>query len=862
MGDPVFKPNDKSVRHVSFGDDGVHLTDERGVSTRYTGARVIHAYKLTQNNIPVWVQIRGNKLTVVDRERADYILADVQEHKPGQQQGNQIVDKNGVSVFYKVIFCEDLDLYYIKTTTDVMHMSPELKRAMSAMYSIVEDYDFSDPDGTQYLRRVFDVDGGQLRHCDKVTAPQVGEFPRAKITAEHHTHMRPEEIWKAASTRGEQMRPVMLMLKHLRKLPGATEAVVSTFMLYALTAHYPIAVIVATSKRIWAAADVGALADILKQIATPLKSMHSHEIIDYTQLFELQSLVNRGTGAIDWDKEYEHRVKPDVVKVDPAEVYKAACDLFTAGVQQGFKYPKMNWNTYVASRWEWVPSGSVHSQYPEDAKYIMDEYRHKTKFVTLNAMPDHVVRGMINRPPQIHAWASEKYEWAKIRAIYGVDLTSSVITNYAMFRCEEVFKHRFPVGEEAAARRVHKRLAMMLKDSESCCYDFDDFNAQHSTESMQAVLRAYRDVFASKMTPDQQFAMQWVVDSLSDVTIHNSLGGPAKVYKPAGTLLSGWRLTTFMNTALNFIYFKLAGVFDIPGVEDSVHNGDDVLLSIRNMRSATMLHARMAAINARAQPAKCNVFSVGEFLRVEHKISKEKGLGAQYLTRSCATFIHSRIESQEPTRFTEAVKATMSRADDLYARARHCPDLMRTLASVCLAQACDAFDQPAEHADLIADSHIVVGGCKDGPFDPITHLIEEGVAYEEQREVDDSGKRSATPTTLAPGISSYARRLAQIYDGYVREDEVRERVISATQRQLAVTRKTWLKLTPLPDDTKYRFGRAMHRMYRGVVNIPHIQKARFAGIHPIALLDHSTTRTVRNIMAGVSDVHYALRVLL
>jgi hypothetical protein len=847
---------------VDFGDDGIDYSNEHGVSSKYTRAEVIRAYRLTPESIPVWVQIRGRKLTVVDRHRADYVLVDVQLHTPGLPQGPHIINKNGMSVFMKVIRCEDLDLFYIKVGTDVSQIPPIIKRAMSAMYSIVENYDFSDFDGTQYLRRVFDVDGGQLRHCGEVPRPTPGEFPRDKITAEHHTHMRPEEIWDAAKQAGENMRPVMLVLKKLRKIAGVTEAVVSTFMLYAACALYQVAVIVSTSKAIWAAKSIEELAAVLKELATPLKSMHNSDIKDYTQLFELQSLVNRGVGGVKWNDEYNHRVKPDVVDISPEDVYRHAKDIFIMGATHGFKYPKMSWDRYVSSRWEWVPSGSVHSQHTQDIPYIVDEYRHKTKFVTLNMMPDKHVSTMLGRPPQIHAWASVKYEWAKQRAIYGVDVTSSTITNFAMYRCEEVFKHRFPVGEEAAAERVHKRLNMMLRDSESCCYDFDDFNAQHSTESMKAVLRAYRDAFRLHMSEDQLIAIEWVIASLDDITIHNSMGGPAGTYKPKGTLLSGWRLTTFMNTALNFIYFKHAGVFDIAGVEDSVHNGDDVLLAVRSLKCATQLHYRMASINARAQPAKCNVFSVGEFLRVEHKISKEKGLGAQYLTRSCATSVHSRIESQEPTRFLDSLKATMTRAEDLLARSRVAPDLIRNITHMCLERASEAFGISVKLAEMIADSHYVVGGCKSGPFDPVDNLFEEHVLYEELEETDDRGKRRATTGLLSPGITAYARRLAQLYEGYVDEQDIRSRIVAATRRQLAVTRETWLEVTPLSERSRYVYGRALYRMYRGIVNIPHIQKARFAGVHPIALLDSKISNTVRSIMASVADVDYALRVLL
>jgi hypothetical protein len=820
-------------------------------------------FLLDKNNIPVWVQIRRNRLTLVNREKADYVLGHVQYRQGPLITGINKVVIAGEALMAHVVPIDDLECYYIRTKADVTIMSPYIRRALSAMYSSVNGYDFSDPDTTQYLRREFDVDPGQIKHCGEVSKPVEGEFERAKVSSEHHTHIRPEEVWEAAQQGGHQMRPVMLVLKHLRGVSGVTEAVVSTFMLYCLMARYQVAVLVATSKRIWAAKDVNALAVVLKDIATPLKSMHNAEICDLTQLFELQCLVNRGIGSIDWNAEYNHRVKPDVINVDHNKVYDEACALFREGTFHGYKYPKLELKDYISSRWEWAPSGSVHSQYKEDEKYVPKEYRHKTKFVSLNMMDDQYVKNMFERQPEIHAWASVKHEWAKQRAIYGVDLTSTVITNYAMYRCEEVFKHRFPIGEEAAADRVHRRLKMMLDGNESFCYDFDDFNAQHSTESMQAVLCAYYNVFKDQMTVDQQAAMDWVIKSIRRVTVHNSLGGPKADYRTVGTLLSGWRLTTFMNTALNYIYFKIAGAFDIPGVRDSVHNGDDVLVAIKDVSSATTIHHKMQAINARAQAAKCNVFSVGEFLRVEHKVSKEDGLGAQYLTRSCATSVHSRIESQEPTKFTDSIKATISRMEDLVARARHTPNTIKILAQHCIKRICAVFKQPYETAVLMTQLHHIVGGTASGWDGAVSHLIEEKVEYEDIVQTVKGDKiNTATISDLTPGINAYARRLERIYDGCVEYEQVRGRIVSATRRQLAVTRQTWLQVTELIEENKYRFGRALYKMYSRIVNIPHIEKARFAGISPIAMLDSRTSSIVRGLIIDAEDVEYTLRAYL
>nr|WLJ58892.1 putative RNA-dependent RNA polymerase [Areca palm latent virus 1] len=730
------------------------------------------------------------------------------------------------------------------------------------MFSIVDECIFNDFDGTAYLRKHFAIDRYKIAHANITIGPKTGEFDRAKITAEHHTHYRPEEVWEVLKANKVTLRASSIILDHLRKITGVTEATIATFLMYTLFAQPQVVYIVATSTKIWEAENVESLIKILKDLSTPLKSMHNINICNYSELFELQALINRGVGKVDWDQERDNRTKPNVIKVSPDDVYKHTMEALQMGLRAGYKYKTMSWEQYGKSRWEWVPTGSIHSQYPEDEKYIRKGHLHRNKFVSLNMMPMNYLNDMLSRPPEIRAWASIKYEWSKQRAIYGVDVTSATLMNFAMFRCEESLRHRFPVGEEAAAKRVHKRLQYMLANNESLCYDFDDFNAQHSEESMIAVLLAYRDTFWSRMSEEQKIAMEWTIASTSNVNVHNNEEGRNETYKVKGTMMSGWRLTTFMNTMLNYVYFKIAGVLDCQGVIDSVHNGDDVLLAIRDLRAAVLVHHLMSGINARAQAIKCNVYSIGEFLRVEHKVTKEDGLGAQYLSRGVATLVHSRVESQEPLKVTDALKACVTRCEEVVSRSRNGEAKAKMLLDLARDRLAIIFDVDTQALNTIIESHTIVGGAIAGKSGKVDKLIQEIVDYEPLSTSEAIELKLATISDLNPGMNDYADTLTAQYKGLITRSEILKRIINATQRQLAITRKTWLRVTDVKHEVRYQYGRELFREYRDIINIPHLERARFVGLSPISLLGSDETRLIRKLITHAKDVYYTLAVLL
>ncbi|QGX74236.1 putative RNA-dependent RNA polymerase [Cronartium ribicola totivirus 5] len=685
----------------------------------------------------------------------------------------------------------------------------------------------------------------------------LSHYPRAAVSSEHHTHFSREDMIALINCHPERKRIILSVEKRLRTIDGVSRAFAMTLYLYLLTAPLPVAIMLACSS-VFDANNYDEVYEQLKAASVIIKALHNPIMLNLTAMFELQTLVNRGGAKVNWQLEREHRINPDVVIADQKQVYESARKIFCSGISMGYKYRTMTAGDFAATRWEWSTSGSVHSQYPEDDPFIVrEDYRHRSKFATLNQMSSRHVQSLFSRQPQTHAWGSEKIEWGKQRAIYGVDLTSSLISHFAMFNCEDVLKHRFPVGRDAEATRVHHRLKAMLQGADSYCYDFDDFNAQHSTDSMVSVLQAFFDTFKSDMTDDQVQAMDWVIKSMFDVTIHPPSGD---TYRPNGTLLSGSRMTTFINTVLNFVYFDISHALETHGVVDSVHNGDDVLFSITHMKAAVDIHHSMAGINARAQATKCNLFSVGEFLRVEHKVDRTDAHGSQYLARACATFTHSRIESQAPVRLLSALNAARSRVDELSDRTTLEPELLDHLTLMVVSKAAKIFKTPVEEALLIFDTHVVAGGVSTHPAAAIETAITEEFTKEETTSYDDSS--ALTTGQLLPGITDYAKFLFKKMDGLVDYQQIFSAVTRATRKQLEITRDVKLTLVNNPADHKYAYARALFRHYKGIFDLPYLARARFLSIPPLALATQAQMKVLLRLTSDVSDVAWCLKVLL
>lgn len=624
------------------------------------------------------------------------------------------------------------------------------------------------------------------------------EVPDTKITAEHHIHFTVAETFAATDLSANVI--AYCAVAKASRMVGAHTAFLTGLALWATSVADPIAIAYLCSS-IFDAASINEWAGLTKIFTVRLKPLQTYMPFDLHHLFEVEVLANRGVGAVNWDQERRNRVEPNLAAVDPYTIYTYVHDLFLDAHGGGKRLQPVPYADYWDTRWQWSTLGSVHSQYQQDRMYVSQEHKLKNKFHTLCSMPDLPLDYWASRQPSIHAWASVKWEWGKQRAIYGTDLTSYIMFDYVMKGCEEFFPCYIPVGVNATTDAVARSVAKLKSQGIPMCLDFEDFNSQHSAPAMRAVLQAFYDVFGPSMCADQRAAFAWCMQSLDTQVVHNNLTCDAP-YQSKGTLFSGWRLTTFMNTALNYAYTSIlaerAGVV----IVDRLHNGDDALLSLNTPADAFKLLESAAVYNIRVKSEKSNICSVVEFLRVDASTSA----GRQYLARAIATLVHSRTESGPPNDLHAAVQASATRLEE--ATLRGLPlHIVARLVLVSDAVLAKSFSTVPQIVHTARNVHRIFGGVSDSTCLLPTVCLRRLPLH---TIVDVDARR-------LPGVISYARRVHGQLGSLVPFSEVLDGVSSATLVALSTT-KTTLGMETVPHAHVMRMRYALYRSHRIVKN--------------------------------------------
>lgn len=541
----------------------------------------------------------------------------------------------------------------------------------------------------------------------------------------------------------------------IKSWSDATESFLVGIILYLESLRPDIAWCVANSP-IWSAKSTEQWFDLTKNRVLKFKALQHHYDLTYTELFEMEVLINRGTGNMDWKKEILNRTSDiKLTKISLEEAFKQAVKLFQQCKRNAPERTKKfrSWDEFVSTRYEWVPLGAVFVADNEYKDSISTNNLERTKLHTLCNLTDNEIKTFLTKKARNEAKPQVKYEWGKQRAVYSSDLVNFVVTSFAMYGCEDIFDSRFPVGAASEPSIVKERVSRILQDGNSYCLDFEDFNSQHSVEVMQGVLIAYKQVFQSELSSEQVKALDWVIDSVAaQVIVYDN-----KKYPINGTLFSGWRLTSFMNTVCNWVYSS--EVLDERPYLTSVHNGDDTLMSVQYVSDLIRLSQHYEEKGIRVQHTKSFLGGIGEFLRVDHKLDTK---GSQYLARGITTLTHGRVEMSEINKPLNSLQAFIIRLNEVEDRGM--PNELVTKIKDRYLDFLDKNDLiKKEVSDIYLNSHVLVGGMRTDQLASVDYTI---IKKPIQKSIDKKDQESMAlfKKRYLRGISSYAQWLKTKFD--------------------------------------------------------------------------------------------------
>nr|UVX28882.1 MAG: RNA dependent RNA polymerase [Magnaporthe oryzae virus 2] len=355
-----------------------------------------------------------------------------------------------------------------------------------------------------------------------------------------------------------------------------------------------------------------------KALTTFLKATGGNSTRLGALLAEANTLLGRDVGAIDLREEAAYRTNPKVettvANYPEAELRRQIRHFLTTEIRReddsytvAFPSLEEHWQ----SRWLWAVNGA-HSNIA-------------TSHVAAEERPPGVTREhrrawleRVHDDPR-PAWdgytvasGSPKLEQGKTRAIFACDTLNYLSFEHLMAPIEKRWRHERIIldpGRGGAAGMIFRTKAARERAGVSMMLDYDDFNSQHSNAAMKILVE--ETCALTNYPPDLAARL---VESFDKTDIF--VGG-VKVGRSRGTLMSGHRCTTYINSILNAVYLRLELGDELFDRSVSLHVGDDVYLGVASYADATRVQERISSSQLRMNPIKQSVGHVStEFLRV------------------------------------------------------------------------------------------------------------------------------------------------------------------------------------------------------------------------------------------------------
>jgi hypothetical protein len=369
---------------------------------------------------------------------------------------------------------------------------------------------------------------------------------------------------------------------------------------------------------------------VMSELNTMVKSFGVLGASGLELLAEMGSILGRGSTVLDVHSDIIGRVdkkvflRDKVAKISQSELKVALEEIRKYELPMDPKWPDAD--THWKKRWAYTKSGS-HSKRIE--RLALGDIVTQKGQVTRREFAEAVERNLIAYgEPSVHAGVSLKLEAPKTRAIYGCDSISYFTFDFLLQPIERdwVGKRVLLKPSRSDALEDYSRWGSQL-ETYKVMLDYDDFNSQHSIESMQSVF----EIFCSGAPPE---ILDWALKSFSNAYIWGDPANPEGQLS-VGTLFSGHRATSFINSVLNAAYLRVLMGRDFWALK-SWHTGDDVLITTSRVDLVDTIVRTCLDGRLRINPAKQSIGRVNaEFLRVS--FNRERGVG--YFSRCVGSLI-------------------------------------------------------------------------------------------------------------------------------------------------------------------------------------------------------------------------------
>ncbi|QBA82443.1 RdRp [Botryosphaeria dothidea victorivirus 2] len=361
-------------------------------------------------------------------------------------------------------------------------------------------------------------------------------------------------------------------------------------------------------------------------------------------LCETIALQGRAHGSIDLNREAAYRCDPSQVAesvLDFGDTLRPHIEAVIAHELADRDVALPDLHSWWTSRWAWCVNGSQNNDSSAALKintaawgeYHSRAYRRMASEAVVNE-PVSTWDGVT------HISSSAKLEHGKTRAIFACDTRSYFAFEWLLTPVQKAWRNSRVLldpgkgGHLGVANRIR---GFMRHGGVNLMLDYDDFNSQHSLAAQKLLF----EVLCARVN-----APQWYASLLQDSWEKMYVKVDGKPRRWLGTLPSGHRGTTFVNSVLNAAYIRAAIGGPTYDALVSLHTGDDVYMRVDTLDACRDILSRVGKIGCRMNPSKQSVgFECAEFLRMA--ITPTHSIG--YLARSIASFTSGNWVNLNPT---------------------------------------------------------------------------------------------------------------------------------------------------------------------------------------------------------------------